>query len=65
MEVHDDKEEKVSYTNNYEVVLHIESLEVISFDRFALKNCPSLEYDDLVKVNLNFVVHYLKKKMIL
>lgn len=48
-----------------EVILVIDELQVISFDRFTLKLCPSIEHDEIVKVNMNFVNHFTHKKALL
>ena len=45
--------------------MQIEDLEVISFDKFNFKNSQSVEYDENIRIHLNFVIHYLQKKSIL
>ena len=44
-----------------EVVLVIDELRVISFDRFSMKMPSSVAYDDLVRVHLNYLRHFLTK----
>jgi len=48
-----------------EVILLIHELQVISFDRFSLKPGPLISHDEQIKVNMNFVSHYLNKKKIM
>jgi hypothetical protein len=55
----------MKFSSKLEVVLQIDDLQVISFDRFTLKLCPSIEYDDSVRVHVSFVGHYLNKKSLL
>lgn len=43
---------------NIEVVLVIDFLHVISFDRFAMKLPSSVQYDDQVRVHLNYMRHH-------
>ena len=47
---------------NLEVVLVMEELRVISFDRFQIKMPSSVAYDDLVRVHLAYLKHHLTKK---
>jgi hypothetical protein len=42
-----------------EVIMQIEDLQVISFDKFNFKTSQSIEYDENIRIHLNFVVHYL------
>ena len=44
-----------------EVVLVIDELRVISFDRFSMKMPSSVAYDDQVRIHLNFLKHSLTK----
>ena len=42
--------------------MQIEDLQVISFDKFNFKNSQSIEYDENVRIHINFVIHFLSKK---
>lgn len=44
-----------------EVVLVIDELRVISFDRFQVKLPASVQYEDQVRVNLGYMKHFLQK----
>ena len=57
---------KLSTTSaKVEVALVIDDLQVISFDRFTLKMCPNIEYDETTRIHMNFVQHYKLKKSLL
>jgi len=47
------------------MVLVIDELRVISFDRFHVKMPSSVMYDDQVRIHLSYVRHLLKKRAIL
>lgn len=42
-----------------EVQMQINELQVISFDKFAFKNSQLVDYDENIRIHLNFVIHYL------
>lgn len=44
--------------------MQINELQVISFDKFAFKNSQLVDYDENIRIHLNFVIHYLQKKSI-
>ena len=44
-----------------EVVLVIDELRVISFDKLGMKMPSSVAYDELVRVHLNYLKHFLLK----
>ena len=48
-----------------EVIMQIEDLQVISFDKFNFKTSQSVEYDENIRIHMNFVIHFLSKKSIL
>ena len=48
-----------------EVVLVIDELRVISFDRFSMKMPSSVAYDDQVRVHLSYLQHFLTKQALL
>ena len=48
-----------------EVVLLVDELRVISFDRFGMKMPSSLAFDDQVRSHLNVMRHFLMKQLIL
>ena len=48
-----------------EVVMQIDDLQVISFDKFNFKQSQSVEYDEQVRIHVNFVIHFLAKKSLL
>jgi len=50
---------------NLEVVLVIDELKVISFDRLSVKMPSSVHYDDLVRTYLAYMKHQLSKKGLL
>lgn len=39
--------------------MDIEDLQVISFDKFNFKISQSVEYDESIRIHLNFVIHFL------
>jgi hypothetical protein len=39
----------------------VDELRIISFDRFQMKLPSSVQYDDLVRVHLNYFKHYKQK----
>lgn len=45
--------------------MQIDDLQVISFDKFNFKISQSVEYDENIRIHLNFVIHFLQKKNIL
>ena len=47
-----------------EVVLVIDELRVISFDRFGMKMPSSVAFDDQVRVHLNYLRHFLMKQVL-
>ena len=49
---------------NLEVVLVIDELRVISFDRYGMKMPSSVAFDDLVRTNLSYLRHFLMKQSI-
>ena len=51
--------------NKLEIILQIDSLQVISFDRFRLNLPSSIEYDQQIRTHMNFVSHYLTKQKLL
>ena len=55
----------VRFLKNLEVVLVIEELRVISFDRFGMKMPSSVAFDDQVRAHLNFLRHFLMKQVLL
>lgn len=50
---------------NMEVVLLVDELRVISFDRFGMKMPSSLAFDDQVRSYLNVLRHFLMKQLVL
>ena len=46
---------------NVEVVLVIDELRVISFDRFGMKMPSSVAFDDQVRIHLSYLRHFLMK----
>jgi hypothetical protein len=48
-----------------EVVLIVDELRVISFDRFGMKMPSSLAFDDQVRSYLNVLRHFLMKQLVL
>ena len=50
---------------NLEVVLVIDELRVISFDRYGMKLPSSVAFDDQVRSNLSFLRHFLMKQVML
>lgn len=50
---------------NLEVVLVIDELRVISFDRFGMKMPSSVAFDDQVRVHLSYLRHFLMKQVLL
>ena len=49
---------------NMEVVLIVDELRVISFDRFGMKMPSSLAFDDQVRSHLNVLRHFLMKQLV-
>ena len=54
-----------SLVKNMEVVLLVDELRVISFDRFGMKMPSSLAFDDQVRSYLNVLRHFLMKQLVL
>ena len=50
---------------NLEVVLVIDELRVISFDRFGMKMPSSVAFDDQVRAHLSFLRHFLMKQVLI
>ena len=50
---------------NLDVVLVIDELRVISFDRYGMKLPSSVAFDDQVRSNLSFLRHFLMKQVLL
>ena len=50
---------------NLQVVLVIDELRVISFDRFGMKMPSSVAFDNQVRTNLNYLRHFLMKQVLL
>ena len=48
-----------------EVVLVIDELRVISFDKLSMKMPSSVAYDDLVNVHLSYLTHLMVKQSLL
>ena len=48
-----------------EVVLMVDELRVISFDRFGMKMPSSLAFDDQVRSYLNVLRQFLMKQLVL
>jgi len=44
------------------VVLVVDELKIISFDRFQMKLPSSVQYDDHVRTHLNFYKHFVQKR---
>lgn len=59
------QDESLSRQGQLEVVLVVDEMRVISFDRFQMKLPSSVQYDDLVRVHLQFFKHYTQKKMLI
>ncbi len=38
---------------------------MISFDKFNFKVSQSVEYDENIRIHMNFVIHFLSKKSIM
>ena len=47
------------------MLLQIEDLQVISFDRFMLKRSMMIEQDETVQMHIGFVSHFLGKKSLI
>jgi len=58
----DQRISKLKLGSKVEVIMQIEDLQVISFDKFNFKNSQSVEYDENVRIHINFVIHFLSKK---
>ena len=50
---------------NLDVVLVIDELRVISFDRYGMKLPSSVAFDDQVRSNLSFLRHFLMKQALI
>ena len=50
---------------NVDVVLVIDELRVISFDRYGMKLPSSVAFDDQVRSNLSFLRHFLMKQVLI
>ena len=61
----DQRISKLKLGNKVEVIMEIDDLQVISFDKFNFKNSQSVEYDENVRIHINFVIHFLSKKALL
>ena len=55
----------VRFLKNLEVVMVIEELRVISFDRYGMKFPSSVAFDDQVLAHLNYLRHFLMKQVLL
>lgn len=44
-----------------EVMIVVDELKIISFDRFSMKLPASVQYDDFVRVHLSFYSHFSQK----
>lgn len=53
------------FLKNLEVVMVVEELRVISFDRFGMKFPSSVAFDDQVRTHLNYLRHFLMKQVLL
>ena len=51
--------------NKVEVIMQVDDIQVISFDKYNFKTSQSVEYDENIRIHLNFVIHYLLKKRVL
>ena len=58
----DQRISKLKLGSKVEVIMQIEDLQVISFDKFNFKKSQSVEYDENVRIHINFVIHFLSKK---
>ena len=61
----DQRISKLKLGSKVEVIMQIDDLQVISFDKFNFKNSQSVEYDENVRIHINFVIHFLSKKALL
>lgn len=57
--------ENLKLSNNLEVAMEIDDLQVISFDRFQLRQSQLINYDESIRIHINFVTHFLSKKSLL
>ena len=57
--VSDNRISKLKLGNKVEVYMQIEDLQVISFDKFNFKISQSVEYDENIRIHMNFVTHFL------
>ena len=48
-----------------EVLMQIDDIQVISFDKFNFKISQSVDYDENIRIHLNFVSHFIQKKVLL
>jgi len=48
-----------------EVLMQIDDIQVISFDRFNFKMSQLVDYDENIRIHLNFVTHFIQKKALL
>ena len=55
----------VKSLKSLEVVLVIDELRVISFDRFGMKMPSSVAFDDQVRIHLSYLRHFLMKQVLL
>ena len=55
----------VHLLKNLEVVLVIDELRVILFDRYGMKLPSSVAFDDQVRSNLSYLRHFLMKQVLL
>ena len=56
---------KLKLGSKIDVIMQIEDLQVISFDKFNFKVSQSVEYDENIRIHMNFVIHFLSKKSII
>jgi hypothetical protein len=61
----DQRISKLKLGSKVEVIMEIDDLQVISFDKFNFNNSQSVEYDENVRIHINFVIHFLSKKALL
>lgn len=45
--------------------MQIDDIQVISFDKFNFKISQSVDYDENIRIHLNFVSHFIQKKVLL
>jgi len=47
------------------MLMQIDDIQVISFDRFNFKMSQLVDYDENIRIHLNFVTHFIQKKALL